>query len=104
ALTPQSSDALRDGSSCRRGDLSRLLIALDYGGVVRRHERVELGEFTRFRAIPRAMNFGEHGVGRSGNYAALRKASQCCARSHLARITRSIHDGVDFVSCRLGIE
>src|SRR5215203_691753 len=44
------------------GDLLGLLIALDDRGVVRRQENIELRDLGRFRAVPRAVDFGQRSV------------------------------------------
>jgi hypothetical protein len=36
----------------------RLLVALHHGGVVRRHEAIQLGELGCFRTVPRAVRLG----------------------------------------------
>ena len=50
------------------------------------------------------MNFAQDRVGRGGDDAGLYETRQCCSRCHLARVARSIHDGVHFEACRLRIE
>src|SRR5262245_53732464 len=85
-------------------DVLGLLKTLYDGSVVRRHESVELSDLGCFRAVPRAMDFGQHGVRRGRNDTALDETSERRSRDHVAGVSGSVHHCVNFESCRLGIQ
>ena len=72
------------------GGVLGLAVALHHGGVVRRHEGVELREFRRFGAVPGAVSLGQDGVGRGRHDTSLGEAGDRDSRRHFTRIARSI--------------
>ena len=69
-------DIARPASFGLLGDLLGLHEALYDSGVVRRHVSIEPANRGCFGAVPRAVNFRQHGVGRRRNDTALDKAGK----------------------------